>query len=133
MITYHTDGTLPVRNDAIFVFGSNLKGIHGKGAAKVAKERFGAIIGTAEGLRGKSYAIPTKRTPYEPLTLEEVEYYVNRFVQHCSDSWSGFYFLTRVGCGLAGFDDRVIAPMFKGIAKLEMQSFSIPENWRNIW
>lgn len=133
MITYHTDGTLPMVMNAIFVFGSNLKGVHGAGAAKVAAEQFGAVHGVGVGLRGQSYAIPTKRTWRESLTLEEIEQHVSDFVRHCNSDWSNFYFITRVGCGLAGYTDSVIAPMFKGLADNRTSVISLPENWRNLW
>lgn len=133
MITFHTDGTLPMVMNAIFVFGSNLKGVHGAGAAKVAEEKFGAVRGIGIGLQGQSYAIPTKRTWNESLTLEEINQHVSDFVQFCNTGWPSFYFVTRVGCGLAGYNDSVIAPMFKGLAANDSCVISIPVNWRNLW
>lgn len=115
---YHKDGTLP-NNGEIFVFGSNLAGIHGAGAAKVALNKFGARFGNGIGMSGQSYAIPTKSAnglSLDTLPLPAIQMYVANFIQ---DTWKIEYkdthwFVTRIGCGLAGYADHQIAPMFRG-------------------
>ena len=96
----------------IFVFGSNLAGRHGKGAALFAKQNYGAIYGQGMGLQGNSYAIPTKDLSLEPLPLEEIEFYVKQFIKFAKEHPEYIFNLTRIGCGLAGYKDSQIAPMF---------------------
>lgn len=105
------------RNDgmlmtAIFVFGSNREGRHGKGAALVARIRYGAINGQGEGLQGESYAIPTKETPYETLSLVAIARHVMKFNEFAASRPDLTFTLTPIGCGLAGYTPEQIAPMF---------------------
>lgn len=97
----------------IFVFGSNLSGIHGAGAARYAWKNLGAKWGVGEGATGSCYAIPTKeKDVHTPRTLSEVRFSVDKFLQ-CSRTSPNFNFkVTRIGCGLAGFRDENIAPLF---------------------
>lgn len=97
----------------VFVFGSNRRGIHGAGAAKFARENHGAVLGKGEGLYGSSYAIPTKSDPYHSLKTSEVEAHVNKFIEFAKEHPELTFQLTPIGCGLAGFSPREIAPMFK--------------------
>lgn len=110
---FHEDGTLPT-DGSIFVFGSNMAGIHGAGAAKVAKQKFGAEPHVGEGLRGQSYAIPTKDGNIQTLPLGRIKKSVNYFLQVARNNEMRSYFVTRIGCGLAGYEDADIAPMFNG-------------------
>lgn len=96
----------------VFVFGSNREGVHGKGAALHARQWCGAISGVGEGRRGNSYAIPTKASPYVPLSLADISRHVDRFLEHAGKASSDTFMVTRVGCGLAGFGDDEIAPLF---------------------
>jgi hypothetical protein len=96
----------------IFVFGSNLKGIHGAGAAKYAAQNYGAQYGWFNGMTGNAYAIPTKNDPYNSLELSVIEGYVNQFIDYARDHFELKFKVTRIGCGLAGFKDEQIAPMF---------------------
>lgn len=121
---YHPDGMLPDHGE-VFVFGSNLSGIHGKGAALVAAREYGAEWGYGVGRRGHSYAIPTKRTPWERLSKDEIRPYVRRFLRHAANHPDTNFFVTRVGCGLAGNRDADIAPMF-GCAT---PNCLFPEEW----
>jgi hypothetical protein len=109
----------------IFVFGSNKLGIHGAGAAKEAHRYYGAVYGCGEGLRGQCYAIPTKKTPYVSLTLIEVKPAVDRFKLFALEHPQYEFHLTRVGCGLAGFTDEEIAPLFHGCPK----NVHLPDRW----
>lgn len=113
MIKFHKDGTRPV-TDQIFVFGSNLAGIHGAGAAKAAREHYNAELGVGFGPTGNSYAIPTKHGDLSCLTLKQIELYAEQFCIYTQDNPHLKFFVTRVGCGLAGNHDSQIAPMFRG-------------------
>lgn len=131
---YHKDGTLPTDN-RIFVFGSNLAGIHGAGAALTAREKFGAELGVGVGLTGNSYAIPTKDWHINTMSMDLIKLYIKQFVTFSaiySDCATRtilpdypLFFVTRVGCGLAGFKDKDIAPMFKMAC-----GCSFAEEWR---
>lgn len=98
----------------IFVFGSNLAGRHGKGAALHAKEYYGAQPGVGVGRTAGSYAIPTKDEKLDPLPLEKIEKHVKTFLQYAREHADLDFFVTRIGCGLAGYTNEQIAPMFKG-------------------
>jgi hypothetical protein len=112
MIITHKDFTLPEKKE-LFVFGSNLAGIHGAGSAKLAASRYLAQYGVGFGKTGKAYAIPTKDINIRTLPLGKIETFVNIFAEYTHDSKHKF-FITRVGCGLAGYKDEDIAPLFRG-------------------
>jgi hypothetical protein len=96
-----------------FVFGSNLAGRHGAGAAKEARLKYGAIYGQEVGIQGRSYAIPTKDHKLHTLPLTIIESFVDQFI-YLASAWDNkIFFVTRVGCGLAGYKNEDIAPMFK--------------------
>lgn len=97
----------------VFVFGSNLAGRHGKGAALWAKQHHGAIQGIGSGHMGNSYAIPTKRTPYESLPLDEIAIYVRAFVLYAEAHPELTFNVTPIGTGYAGYSAEDIAPMFR--------------------
>lgn len=98
----------------IFVFGSNLAGMHGGGAARIAFDRFGAEWGVGVGLTGKCYAIPTMHGG-----VEKIAPYVDEFVDFARSHKEMKFLVTRVGCGIAGFRDEEMAPLFKGAIDLE--------------
>lgn len=113
MHQFHIDGSQAADHE-IFVFGSNLSGIHGGGAAKAAHKFYGAEWGVGEGLTGRSYALPTVQKEIRgKLPLEDIKAAVNRFVEFTKANPDMQFFVTRVGCVLAGYSDDVIAPMFK--------------------
>lgn len=96
----------------IFVFGSNLKGIHGKGAAKTAL-KWGAKWGQAKGLQGRTYAIPTKDASIRrTLTVEEIKPFVDEFIVFAKEHPELTFLVTEIGCGLAGYEPIKIAPLF---------------------
>lgn len=112
---YHKDGTLPENlSEYKFVFGSNTRGIHGKGAALVAKNKFGAEYGVGVGITGNSYAIPTKDHFLRTLPLEKIKHYINIFKDFTHNNPDLKFWVTSVGCGLAGYTAAQIAPYFKG-------------------
>lgn len=115
----------------IFVFGTNLAGRHGKGAALDAKERYGAIYGQAEGFQGRSYGIATKTGDLKIRSLEDIRDSVGTFkwVTDIASLEVGtpqfWYYVTPIGTGLAGYKDEEIAPMFAGTPNCWF-----PERWR---
>jgi hypothetical protein len=112
----------------IFVFGSNLAGRHGKGAALTALQEFGAIYMQGVGLQGRSYAIPTKGLAMQPLPLDLIHGYVKDFLSFAIDNPKLEFNVTRIGCGLAGYTDAQIAPFFKGAP----MNCLLPDGWREM-
>lgn len=99
----------------IFVFGSNLAGRHGAGAALFAKNNYGAIYGQGEGLQGSSYGIPTKDLKIKTLPLEDVKKHVDKFIEFATLHPELTFQLTPIGCGLAGYKPEQVAPMFENV------------------
>lgn len=97
----------------VFVFGSNLAGRHGKGAALHAKKYFGAVYGQGIGRQGNSYAIPTKDEKLKTLPIEEIRKHVEDFKNYAKQNYWESFMLTPVGCGLAGYRFDQIAPLFQ--------------------
>lgn len=99
---------------AVFVFGSNLEGVHGAGAALHAKKHYGAIQGVGKGIQGNSYAIPTKVYPTmnATLPLSVIQSYVDVFILYAEANPELTFEVTAIGCGLAGYDPEDIAPLF---------------------
>lgn len=114
-----------LKPDEVFVFGSNLAGMHGGGAAHVAFKKFGAVMGCGVGLRGQSYAIPTMQGG-----VETIKPYVDEFITFASAHPELFFYVTRIGCGIAGFRDKEIAPLFKEAIGLE--NVCLPETFVRI-
>jgi hypothetical protein len=112
----------------IFVFGSNLAGRHGKGAALYAKRVYGAKRGIGQGLTGRSYAIPTKGFELEVLPLWVIEAHINTFVQFARDNPRMKFLLTPIGCGLAGYTVDQIKPLFIKAGLPENVTYSV--EWR---
>ena len=102
-----------LKPNEIFVFGSNAAGHHAGGAANMAVNNFGAVWGQGEGLQGQSYAIPTMEG------LENLEKAIDRFAQFADMHPELRFLVTRIGCGIAGYTDRQIAPLFKKCIHLE--------------
>ena len=103
-----------LKPDEVFVFGSNLAGMHGGGAARMAFRQFGAVLGRGVGLQGQSYAIPTMQGG-----VETIKPYVDDFIAFARAHPELFFLVTRIGCGIAGFRDEEIAPLFSGAKGVE--------------
>lgn len=118
-----------INKDEIFVFGSNLSGMHGAGAAKAALN-FGAVYGKAAGLQGNTYAIPTVGVfARNPLHISVVKKMVEEFTIVALEHPYLTFFVTEIGCGLAGFKVEDIAPMFKDCKFLP--NVYLPESFWN--
>lgn len=102
-----------IKPGEIFVFGSNLAGRHGAGAAYDAMKKYGAILFQGEGLQGRSYALPTKDARIRTLPLDRIEKYVKDFKDFARSRPDLTFFVTPVGCGLAGYKRSQIKPFFK--------------------
>ncbi|MGP1715766.1 MAG: A1S_2505 family phage non-structural protein [Methylophilus sp.] len=133
-ILFHQDMAQPTYSE-VFVFGSNLKGRHGKGAALIAQNEYGAVYGVGKGFAGRSYALPTrdanelsvKKAEVRSLSLDEVENSISDFIKFAGDNLDKRFYVTRVGCTLAGFKDSDIGPLFKGVTG----NCSLPIEWVN--
>lgn len=119
---YTPENITSLDQDDIFVFGSNLEGIHAGGAARTAYEKFGAEWGNGVGLQGQSYAIPTMHGG-----IETIKPYVDQFIDVARECDQNTFYVTRVGCGIAGFTDEEIAPLFKDAMKL--YNVRLPESF----
>ena len=111
-----------LKENEIFVFGSNLAGMHGGGAARIARLHFGAVMGKGVGLQGQSYAIPTMQGG-----VETIRPYVDDFIDFAKHHPELRFLVTPIGCGIAGFEAEDIAPLFEE-AK-EMKNISLPESF----
>ena len=111
-----------LKANEVFVFGSNLAGAHGGGAALLAYRKFGAIWGQGVGLQGQSYGIPTMQGG-----VETIRPYVDEFIAFAKEHQELTFLVTRIGCGIAGFTDEEISPLFKEAH--EVENIVLPPNW----
>jgi len=119
---YTPDNISELKADEVFVFGSNLEGMHGGGAAYYAFRHFGAMMGCGVGLRGQSYAIPTMQGG-----VETIKPYVDDFIVFAKEHPELFFYVTRIGCGIAGFRDKEIAPLFT--EAIDVPNICLPESF----
>ena len=117
------DYILSLRPDEVFVFGSNLAGLHRGGAARAAYDKFGAVWGQGVGMQGQSYAIPTMQGGAETIAP-----YVDEFIEYARTHPEKRFLVTEIGCGIAGFRPEEIAPLFTGAIGIE--NISLP---RRFW
>jgi hypothetical protein len=104
------------------VFGSNLAGYHGGGAARIARENFGAVWGQGVGLQGQSYAIPTMQGG-----VETIKPYVDEFIDFARTHAQYTFLVTRIACGIAGFRPSEIAPLFANA--IDVENVILPEDF----
>lgn len=124
-LKYTPENITELGPDDIFVFGSNLAGMHCGGAARVALEKFGAVMGQGVGPQGQSYAIPTMQGG-----VETIKPYVDQFIELAREWDQNTFYVTRIGCGIAGFKDEEIAPLFR--EALELYNVRLPESFVKI-
>ena len=120
------DNITALRENEVFVFGSNLAGNHFGGAARVAKRLFGAKMGQGVGMQGQSYAIPTMQGG-----VETIKPYVDEFFEFARQHPELTFYVTRIGCGIAGFTDEQIAPLFKEAHSL--MNVIVPLSFVQVW
>lgn len=114
-----------LQENEIFVFGSNLSGHHLGGAARIAYNKFGAAWGQGVGLHGQSYAIPTMHEG-----VDAIKPYVEEFIRFAEKNPSLKFLVTRIGCGIAGFKDKEIAPLFT--KALQVENIFLPKKFLEI-
>ncbi len=115
-------------DERVFVFGSNILGIHGAGAAAYAANDLGAQMGVGEGLTGRTYALPTCYRPGEPITLEELAVYVDNFLRYAEQHPETRFFVSAVGCGIAGFTEQEVSYIFRELGT--PSNCDLPPGWR---
>ena len=116
-----------LKENQIFVFGSNLKGEHIGGAARQAKDDFGAEEGVGQGLTGQCYAFPTLDDQFCKVSYERLKKEVFRLYNCCECNRDKEFLLTKVGCGIAGFEEKYIKSLFTNPPK----NLVLPEDWMN--
>ena len=119
---YTPERITELKPNEIFVFGSNLAGAHGGGAARQAYNRFGAIWGQGVGLQGQSYAIPTMQGG-----VETIKPYVDEFIEFARQHPEYHFLVTQIGCGIAGFIPMEIAPLFEDA--LDVENIILPKEF----
>ena len=119
---YTPDFITHLNKGEIFVFGSNLKGLHGGGAARLAYERFGAIWGQGVGLQGSCYGIPTMHGG-----VDAIKPYVDEFIEFAKNHTEYTFLVTKIGCGIAGFKEEEIAPLFADAVSVD--NIILPESF----
>lgn len=123
------ENILQLNSNEIFVFGSNLAGKHGLGAAKQALQ-FGAKYGKGLGLHGKTFAVPTKDKFLKTLPIDDIEHYVSYLLAFVLAHNNLHYLITKIGCGLAGYSPVQIAPIFYNFRNIK--NVSLPQSFINI-
>lgn len=108
------DNITSLKPNEIFVFGSNLAGMHGGGSARTARLYFGAVLGMGDGAQGQSYAIPTMQGGVDTIVP-----YVDKFIAYAKRHADQTFLVTPIGCGIAGFTPADIAPLFEEAAHME--------------
>lgn len=119
------DHIVALQPDEIFVFGSNLAGMHAGGAARTACQQFGAVWGQGVGLQGQSYAIPTMQGG-----VETIKPYVDEFIEFARRNPQLNFLVTEIGCGIAGFTPEEIAPLFEAAKAVE--NIALPRRFREV-
>lgn len=120
-----------LKDNEIFVFGSNYAGRHGKGSALTARRKFGAKMGQGQGLQGRSYGICTKDRKLKVLSLSAIATQVEGFLRFAAANPQLHFLVTPIGCGLAGYSPKDIAPLF--LSNWIPDNVALPESfWKLI-
>lgn len=114
-------------SNRVFVFGSNLAGRHGAGSALKALRHHGAKLGHGVGYHGNSYAIPTKTSTFQVLSLDQIGRYVDSFIEFAKARPELEFDVVKIGCGLAGYSEEQMAPLFSKAP----DNVILPEGWRS--
>lgn len=122
---YTPENITHLEPDDIFVFGSNMQGMHEGGAARTAYRKFGAVWGQGVGMQGQSYAIPTMQGG-----VETIKPYVDDFINLAREWDQNTFYVTRIGCGIAGFTDEEIAPLFD--KAYDLYNVRLPKSFADI-
>ncbi len=115
MKKYTPENITELKPNEVFVFGSNLAGNHAGGAARVAVEKFGAIMGVREGIQGQSYAIPTLDEDFRKVSIEALHYHIRAFSGFAKEHPNLTFYLTKVGLGIAGYTIEEMRDAIEGI------------------
>lgn len=115
-----------LKSDEIFVFGSNSEGNHAGGAARQAMQ-FGAILGQGNGLQGQAYAIPTMFAHES-----KIEPYIDDFISFAKRNPNLIFLVTRIGCGIAGFTEKQIAPLFERVKTEKIENVYLPKEFWDV-
>ena len=114
-----------LKENEVFVFGSNLRGAHAGGAARTAHQHFGAIMGQGVGMHGQSYAIPTMQGG-----VETIRPYVDDFIAYAKAHPDMLFYVTPIGCGIAGFEPEDIAPLF--VEAKDLENVYLPKSFWSV-
>lgn len=110
-----------LKPNEVFVFGSNVNGYHGGGAALTALQKFGAIWGQGEGLQGQSYGIPTMEG------IDSMKAAIERFILFAKEHRELIFLVTPIGCGIAGYKPEEVAPYFR--SAIDLENVYLPESF----
>ena len=124
-MNYTPDFITQLSDNEIFVFGSNLHGMHGGGAARIAHQKFGAEWGVGVGVTGQCYAIPTMHGG-----IDAIKPYMDDFIAYAKEHKEFHFLVTRIGCGIASFTDEQMAPLFEDA--LDLPNVVLPESFVNV-
>lgn len=117
----------PIPDGAVYVYGANESYINASGTARIAREEYGAGMGRGWGLVGKSFGIPTKDWDINTLPLEDIAFYVKRFIAFAEARPKMIFYMTKIGCGLAGLKEEDIIPMFNN----SPENVILPYGWEH--
>lgn len=119
-----------LNSNEVFVFGSNEAGRHGAGAALTARRKFGAKLGKGVGHSGQTYAIPTKNAKLKTISLTKIGKYVDDFIQFAKSMPELKFYVTEIGCGLAGYTPKDVAPLFANA--IDVENIYLPHSFLKI-
>jgi hypothetical protein len=126
---YTNENVNELEDNEVFVFGSNMAGQHTGGAAKVAREKFGALNGVSEGMCGQSYAIPTLTKNMTKRSLVNLRKSIGKLIRSANENTTKIFLVTKIGCGIAGFSEDKMKSLFD--RNDVSANIILPRGWRN--